>query len=357
MTLLARHLLSDRDVLFVSFTRQYPGWLFPGRSDLDPSREPITTGAEYILDPVNPLSWRRSLQRISDWRPEVVVIPWWVPYWAPAWSVLGRRVKHLPGSPMLLFICHNIFPHESGRLDRAAARIALAPGDGFVVHSEADAVKLKELHPSSRIRITPHPSYQELITVDRAPLPVPVPADKPLLLFCGFVRPYKGLDILIRALPAVLAKQPVHLLVAGEFWEGGAGIQRLIKDLDLKADVTIIDQYLPNELLATCLDRADVVVLPYRSATQSGVVQLAFGSNKPVITTDVGGLAEAVRHRETGLIVPPEDPDSLAGAIISFFEEDLGPIFENNIRRDSERFGWQRLIEQLEALANPDDEG
>ncbi|MGB3713482.1 MAG: glycosyltransferase [Candidatus Promineifilaceae bacterium] len=310
--------------------------------------------AEYLLDPINPLSWRRVLRRIAEFRAEAVVIPWWVPYWAPAWSTIGRRINRLPESPKLLYICHNVYPHESKRWDRAAAKIALSPGDGYIVHASTDEQKLLDLFPGARVRVTPLPSISDLLTVEQAPLPVQVPDDRPLLLFCGFVRPYKGLDILLDALPSVLENQNVHLLIAGEFWEGGDVYRTQIEELGLADAVTIIDRYIPNELLATCVDRAAVVVLPYRSATQSGIVQLAFGKNTPVITTDVGGLAESVDHGRTGMVVPPEDSSALADAIVQYFDQDLGPQFEQNIKNDSERFGWKRLIVQLEELAGPE---
>ena len=190
--------------------------------------------------------------------------------------------------------------------------------------------------------------------MNQAPLPPSIPTDKPLLLFCGFVRPYKGLDILLDALPQVIEKKDIHLLIAGEFWEGGAKYREQIIELRIAESVTIIDRYLANEELAACIDQADVVVLPYRSATQSGIVQLAFGKHPPVITTDVGGLSESVIHERTGLVVPPEDCIALAEAIIQFFDENLGPQFSENIKNDSERFGWERLVAQLEELSRPD---
>jgi glycosyltransferase involved in cell wall biosynthesis len=354
MTFLARFLTDGgKDVLFLSFSRQYPTWLFPGRSDRDPSQQPVTVDAEYLLDPVNPLSWRRTVKRIAQFQAEVVIIPWWVPYWAPAWSIIGRRIKKLAGPPKLIYICHNVYPHERSRWDRAAARRALSPGDGFVVHAESDKRQLLDLLPGSQVRVTPLPSYSDLGNLTKAPLPAQVPTDKPLLLFCGFVRPYKGLDILLDALPAVLKKEQVHLLIAGEFWEGGAAYREQIQELGVGDSITIIDRYLPNEELAACVDQAAVIVLPYRSATQSAIVQLAFGLHTPVITTDVGGLSESVAHEKTGLVVPPEDPEALAEAIVQFFEQNLGPGFEENIRSDTETFSWQRLVDQLEGLANP----
>jgi glycosyltransferase involved in cell wall biosynthesis len=348
-TLLAEHLKREHETLLISFTRQYPRWLFPGRSDRDPSEQPLQTEAEYLLDPVNPISWRRSLRRIERWRADVVVIPWWVPFWAPAWAYLGRAIRRLDKRPRLLFICHNVTPHEKGRFDGLALRLALSSGDAFIVHSQADARELQEHFPEAEIRTAPLPSYAAVAGIEATTLPFALPADRPLLLFCGFIRPYKGLDILLKALPLVLARLPVHLLIAGECWGESGLYDDLISDLGLNSAVTFENRYLRNEELAVCLDLASVVVLPYRSASQSAIVQLALGRGRPVITTDVGGLSEAVEHERTGLVVPPDDPQALAEAIIRFFDDKLGPLFESNIEKDVARFDWNHLIEQLQS--------
>jgi glycosyltransferase involved in cell wall biosynthesis len=353
-TLLARHLRQDHETLLLSFTRQYPRWLFPGRSDRDPSRQPLRTEAEYLLDPLNPLSWLRTARRAAQWQPEVIVMPWWVPFWAPAWAFLGRRLKRLPGRPPLLFICHNVLPHEGSLLDRFALRLALTPGDGFIVHASEDARKLARILPQARMRIARLPTLAALGETGAAALPVAVPDDRPLLLFCGFVRPYKGLDILLEALPQVLAERPAHLLVAGEFWGGSAAYQEQITQLGLQSAVTLLDRYLANEELVACIDAAAVVVLPYRSATQSAVIQIAFGRSKPVITTDVGGLAEAVQDGQTGLVVAPEDPTALAAAVNRFFEQGLAEPFKANIRQADDRFAWSHLEKALLSLAGLD---
>jgi len=359
-TLLARHLREEgHEVLLLSFSRQYPGWLFPGRSDKDPSERPLRAEAEYILDPINPLTWRRTLKRIKEWRPDVVIIPWWHPYFAPAWSILSRGIKRMKSASRLIFICHNVLPHEQGRFSKlllpSVIRITLGKGDGFIVHSQVDETILRSFLPPARITVTPHPTYAALGDVDTTAvaLPVTLPDDRPLLLFAGFVRPYKGLDILLDALPLVLAEMPVHLLAAGEFWQGGeAQYRRQIRDLGIEEHVTIINEYLPDELLAACIDRADVVVLPYRSATQSGVIQAAFGRNTPVITTDVGGLAEVVENGRTGLVVPPEDAAALNGAINQFFVENYVKTFHNNIRLKSKQFSWNSLIQNIYYLTD-----
>lgn len=353
-TLLAQHLAQEpaHEHLLISFSRQYPSWLYKGSSDRDTSRHPLRAEAEYLLDPLNPLSWRRTWRRIGAWQPELVVMFWWVPFWAPAWSLIARAIKRMRPAPRLVYICHNVLPHEAGRLDHLALRAALAPADTLIAHAESEAAELRRFFPGTPVAVTPLPTFAG-VGAEAASLPVEAPSDRPLLLFCGFVRPYKGLDILLDALPQVLAQQPVHLLVAGEFWDDETNYRQQISRLNLDEYVTIDNRYIPDEELSAYLQAADVVVLPYRTATQSAVVQLAFGHGRPVITTNVGGLAEAVEDGRTGLVVPPENVMALAGAIQHYIQAGLQPQFEANIANNSSSFAWGVLVEALTQLGEP----
>ncbi len=365
-TLLARCLAADpaHEVLLISFSRQYPGWLYRGRSDRDPSDAPLHTPAEYLLDPLSPWRWPRVTRRLRQWGPEALILPWWVPFWAPVWAYLGRAGRRLPGKPALLFICHNVLPHEPGPFDRPALRLALSPGDGFVVHSHADAATLSQLLPGARVRVTPLPTYAAVGAPASAagprggagPEATRLPGlpldDRPWFLMCGLIRPYKGLDVLLAAWPGVVRERPAHLVVAGEFWhDSEPGFRRQIAALGLEEHVTLINQYLPDERLAAYVRQASAVILPYRSATQSAVVQLAFGHGTPVITTRVGGLPEAVDDGQTGLLAAPQAPEQLAGAVVRYLNEGLEPVFRANIAARQDRFGWDRLVTALVDLA------
>lgn len=354
-TLLAQHLRQEHEVLLISFSRQYPRWLFPGRDDRDPSQNPLTTPAEYLLDSLNPWSWRQTLQRIQTWQADVVVIPWWVPFWAPVWAYLGWGIKRLPGPPRLLFICHNVLPHEESRLDKLALRLALSSGDGFIVHSQADGQRLRGIWPEARVQVTPLPTYEGLGQSAAASPTLSLPTDRPILLFFGFVRPYKGLDVLLEALPLVLAQRPVHLVIVGEFWQGAERYEEQIERLGLRPHITLMDRYVPDEELIAYVQRANVAILPYRSATQSAVVQVALGHGCPVITTNVGGLAEAVEDGVTGLVVPPENPTALAAAINHYLTQNQESLFranlQQNIQQTNNRFSWSHLETTLRQLA------
>ncbi len=352
-TLLAQHLREENEVLLLSFSRQYPSWLFPGKSDKDPSERPLQTEALYELDPLNPLTWRRTLQQIRSWQPDVVIIPWWHPYFAPVWAGLGWGIQRLKPRPQLLFICHNVVPHEQGRLSHLllprVLKTVLGRGNGFIVHSQADKAILQSHLPKAQVIVSPHPTYAAFGKQPRQKLPISLPNDRPLLLFCGLVRPYKGLDVLLEAV--ALLKRPFHLLVAGEFWQGGlVAYQTQIIRLQLENHVTLLNEYLPDEMLTACIDRANVVILPYRNATQSGIVQIAFGRGKPVITTNVGGLGEVVEDGRTGLVVPPENAPALAEAIDCYFDHNLEEVFSERILAGNGRFSWEHLIQELKSL-------
>jgi glycosyltransferase involved in cell wall biosynthesis len=351
---LAQHLRREHETLLISFKRQYPQWLFPGQSDKDPSKRPLQTDAEYLLDPLNPLTWRQTARRLEEWRADTVIMQWWHPYWTPAWSFLGRKISRFKKRPSLIYLCHNVLPHETGgRVSQTVLphliRFTLQPATGFITHSQTDKQILAKILPNRPIAVSPLPSYMALgeEQIDVA-LPFNLPDDRPLLLFAGFVRPYKGLDILLEAL--ALVERPLHLLVAGEFWQGTAVYEAQIARLGIANRVTLHNEYLTNEALAACLKKANVVALPYRSATQSAVVQLAFGQNCPVITTNVGGLAEVVADGKTGLVVPPEDPVALAAAIERFFAEQMRAELSANIAAEKDRFSWRGLVASLEMI-------
>lgn len=349
-TLLAKQLRQDEaiDLLLISFSKQYPRWLFPGKTDIDPTEMPVQTDAEYLLNPLNPLSWWRTWRRVVRWQPDTVLFAWWHPFFAPAWATLTRTIRASRPAAKLLAICHNVMPHEDGTgwrktVIRWLVKMTLAGFDGYILHSEREADILRELIPQAEVVVTPMPTYAEIGAGNTA-VPkntLPLKPNIPLLLFCGFVRPYKGLDVLIDALPLVLEQQPVQLLVVGEFWRDSyAETVQQLERLDLTAHVTILNEYVTDDLLAFYVQQADAVVLPYRSATQSAVVQLAFGHNKPVITTNVGGLGEVVTHYKTGLVVPPDDPSLLAQAIRTYFEQGLKSEFQENIAGEYGRFSW-----------------
>ncbi|MBA3469587.1 MAG: glycosyltransferase [Herpetosiphonaceae bacterium] len=359
-TLLVKHLReSGHTIPFYSYTRQYPRWLFPGKTDKDPSATPLRVECEYVLDPTNPLTWWRLCRKIRADNPDLVILQWWVPYWTPSLRYISRWLKKHTRSK-IVYICHNVVPHEGGGvLDRRFASTVLKQGDAFIVHSEQDLHRLHALLPNARVVKAQLPTYAEVVqrgvSAEGSQLreQLGLESDQHILLFFGFIRPYKGLEYLIQALPAVLKQVKVHLLVVGEFWSSPEFYQRYAREYAVESAITFVNRYVADEELAPYFDLAEVVVLPYIAATQSAVIQLAFGFGTPVITTRVGGLHEVVQDGVNGLVVPPQDEIALAKAIIQYIEHQLEPIFRKTIRveRTEQKYGWHELVHQIELLA------
>ncbi len=358
-TMLVKHLReAGHQAIFYSFTRQYPRWLFPGKTDKDPSSTPLRVECEYLLDPINPLTWWQLYRKVRADAPDLLLLQWWVPYWTPSLTMISRWVKRHTSAP-LLFVCHNVVPHDGGGfLDRRLAYTVLQRGDAFIVHSDQDRYHLLALLPHARVLKSHLPTYAELVhrptsaQANRLRAELGVPEGRPVLLFFGFVRPYKGLEYLIQALPLIRQQIDAHLLVVGEFWSSPGFYQQYVREFGVEQAVTFVNRYVPDEELGDYFDLTDVVVLPYVSATQSAVVQLAFGFGKPVITTRVGGLHEVVHDGETGLIVPPQDSAALAEAVVRYFVEELGPRMTEQVQRTTaaQTFSWQQLVGHIEQL-------
>ncbi|WP_322816023.1 glycosyltransferase [Chloroflexus sp.] len=360
-TMLVHYLrATGHTTFFYSFTRQYPTWLFPGRSDRDPSAAPLRVECEYLLDPINPFTWWRLVRRVRADQPDLLLLQWWVPYWTPSLTVISSLLKRPPATKIAM-ICHNVLPHDGGGvIDRRLAMTVLRRADALIVHSEPDRYRARALLPHARIVKAFLPTYEPILTNAASAVNAAlrhqwqVPDRRRILLFFGFVRPYKGLEYLIQALAEVRQQLDVHLLVVGEIWGSPAYYQRYAAEFGVTEAITFVDRYVSNEELPAIFSTADVVVLPYVSATQSAVVQLAFGFGKPVITTNVGGLPEVVQDGVTGLIVPPQDAHALAQAIVHYFQDNLAPCLTANVQASAtERAeSWSRLVSIITDLAH-----
>lgn len=347
---LGLELANRHEIVAISFSRQYPALLFPGRTQLDPSPTPPGLTTEALLDSINPLSWGMAGKRIAEVSPDLMVVHWWHPFFGPSIGT-AVRIARRRSRPRVVFICHNITPHEPFPGTRALTRFALAPGDAWLVHSEGLQRELQSLDVQGPILTTPHPpgkAFGELMSRQEAQKRLGLSGNT--VLFFGLVRHYKGLPQLLQAMPLVLNRLTCTLLVVGEFYEGRERCLDLIKTLGLAPYVRVIDQFVPDDEVSLYFSAADVVVLPYAAATQSGIAAIAHSFERPVITTRVGGLPEAVRDGETGLLVEPSNPAALAAAIIRFYEEKMEPTLRRNIVQQRP-FSWKELAATLETVA------
>lgn len=333
----------------ISFSRLYPGFLFPGKTQQDTSSVPIKADAEPIIDSLNPITWFAANKAIRRFQPDMVIASWWHPMFGLQYGTAARSLKQ----SQLVYICHNVEPHESNRWLRGLTEYALGKGDHFIVHSEEDHQNLLRLIPDAHVVKSYHPTYEVFNDGDwdRETCRRELGVEGNVILFFGLVRRYKGLIHLVRAMPKVLSEIDATLLIVGEFYEKKEGYIEEIDSLGISDRVKIIDQYVPNEEVGRYFAASDVVALPYISATQSGIIQIAFGFDKPVIATTVGGLPEVVKHGETGFLVLPENPDVLAETITTYFRENLAGQFSRNIAETKKEFAWERLVDLIEGLA------
>ncbi|HEY6331595.1 MAG TPA: glycosyltransferase family 4 protein, partial [Blastocatellia bacterium] len=316
--------------------------LFPGQTIFDSSKAPMDPGGIAVIDPRNPMTWFATLRRVKAFRPDIVLVQWWNPFIAPALGTISRLLEAT--GIRCIFECHNVFPHERGLFDLPLVDFALSPIRTFITHSSSDRDLLLNEFPAK--------------TVFVAPLPPPASSLEPSLsqrtgrqiLFFGIVRQYKGLDILLRAMPKVLAEVDCRLLIAGEFYDPIELYLNAIHESHLDPYIEVRNRYVPNEDIQGLFDQADLLVMPYLNATQSGIVQMARRAALPVVATRTGGLAESVVEGESGLVCEPGDMDSLANAILKYFRGNMGPVIAEKLRQSVTVVEPSQLCLLIEAL-------
>ncbi len=346
-------------VVRVSFSRLYPDLFFPGKTQYEPGtpdtwREDPAHGDSgqdraIFIDSINPISWLNAGRQLKAAGVEVVVFMVWMPFFAPAYTVIAGTLQK--AGIRVLAIVHNALPHERHTGDQFLTRMFLKRCDSVIAMSKAVCEDIEDLVPGSKPKLIPHPVYDqfgELISREASRRDLGWSRDARILLFFGLIRHYKGLDILLDALPDARKRLPgLHLVIAGEFYESRARYVDHIRRLGLDSEVTLFDEYIPSERLPPLFGACDVVVQPYLSATQSGIIQMAFHFERPVIVSDVGGLAEAVEAHDAGLVVPPSDPQALGDAIVHFFESGVREKLERGVfllKKDSSWSGFSDFI-------------
>lgn len=353
--LMCRALKKKFDVEMISYKMQYPKILFK-KEQRDYSNDTFKIeDTNYALHTANPFNIASVARYINRLRPKMVIIQWWHPYFAPCYWILCKLLRNTK----VLFVCHNVFPHERFPMDRFLAKITLKQGDCFIVQSKMDADDLHTIIENPVYRQTVHPTYNafKIEDIDKAEgrRKLDIPDKKKLLLFFGFIREYKGLKYLIQAMPSIVQKvDDVELLVVGDFAneEEKTEYETLIQNCGVQDYIKIYGGYIPDNEVEKFFVASDLVVLPYVSATQSGIVQIAYGFEKPVVVTNVGGLPDVVTDGKTGYVVEEKNPKQLAEAIVAYFKEDKEKEFTENVRNEAYRFSWDRIVEVVEEMIN-----
>ncbi|WP_026309770.1 glycosyltransferase [Niabella aurantiaca] len=348
---------SGYDCSIWSFSLQYPSFLFPGKSQYtdDPAPEKITIHTR--INAINPLNWIQVGSDIAKAAPDIVVVRYWLPFMGPALGTILRRIRKNKKTKIIC-IADNIIPHEKRPGDIPFTRYFVKACDGFITMSEKVLKDLRQFTQKKAL-LVPHPLYDTFgtpVSKTEAREHLKLPPNGKILLFFGFIRKYKGLDLLLEAISAI-SRQPsagsdqtseisdLKLLIAGEFYEDEAAYQALIDRLDIRDLLILRTGFIPDSEVKYYLCAADLLVQPYRNATQSGVTPLAYYFEKPMVVTNVGGLPALVPHMKSGLVAEPEAA-SIAGAILEFFR--LGEThFIPHLRSEKEKYSWTNLVNAI----------
>lgn len=328
MTYLYEFLKQHYDIVFFNFKVLYPKLLFPGKTQFDSSQQVIPQiPARRIVHAYNPLNWPKVAKAIIREQPDLLLFDWWNPFLGLCYWGVSLLLPEYLRSRMYI-IAENVISHEARAIDAFLTRIGFRFAKGFIALSRVVEQMLQDFRkdrPVYRAELPIFNLYRSMapnqLTKEQARANLNLPLDGEILLFFGYVRKYKGLDLLIQAFAKVAKRRPkMYLVVAGEFYDDVQKYTKLIQELQLSDRILITNRYIPNEQVADYYTAADVVVLPYREATQSAVLTIAYSFEKPVIATEVGGLKEYVYDRKTGILVPPEDVNALSRAIEEYFE-------------------------------------
>ncbi|MVT12399.1 glycosyltransferase [Chitinophaga tropicalis] len=348
---LAEELQKDAEVEIWTFTVQYPKFLFPGKSQYATEPAPANLRIHRRINSINPLNWLRVGRMIRKWNPDMIVTKYWLPLMGPCLGSLlrlGKR-KHTKAVSIL----DNVVPHEKRPGDVAFTKYFLKPVDAFIAMSQSVLDDLRQFEPQKPASLIPHPIYDNYgtpVSKQQAREALKLEQDKRYILFFGFIRQYKGLDLLLQAMAEQEVKdQDIRLIVAGEFYEDATPYQQLLEKLNLGDKVLMHTDFIPNDAVKNYFCAADLVVQPYKSATQSGISQIAYHFDKPMVVTRVGGLVEMVPDNVVGFQCEPI-PADIAAAITRYYKENREADMIAALRIEKQQYSWHRLAAEIHRL-------
>lgn len=349
-------LVKDFDVEVVNFSLLYPSFLFPGSTQFDESNSLIKkTPNKRLINSINPFTWLSTARYIKSLKPDLIAFDWWQPFFGPAYYIISSLLRsHFKNK--ILFITENVISHESRAIDKMLTGFGLKHASSFLALSgkvASDLEMIRAERPVYRSELPVYNCYNFSGSFNRDQLRTKLgykPEHK-VMLFFGYIRKYKGLDLLLHATRHLVQGDPTYrLLIVGESYENIEDYTSLIKQLGIENTVTLIEKFIPNEEVGNYYVPADVVVLPYRSGTQSGILNVAYGFNKPVVVTDVGGLAESLIDGKTGILVKKPNPVAIAESIKHFFEIQHTTNFTEEIEIFVKNNGFNTINETFRSI-------
>ena len=336
-----------------TFTVQYPNFLFPGKTQFSTEPAPEGLAIKRELNSMNPFNWLKVGRKLRKARADIVVMKFWIPYMAPSLGVVARMARKNKKTRVVSII-DNIIPHEKGVADQPLASFFLKSVDGCVTMSKSVLGDVERFNAVKNVVFCPHPLYDnfgEKVSRKDALRFLHLDPDMRYMLFFGIIRDYKGLDLLLQAMGDERIKQmKVKLIIAGEFYNNGEQYHELEKSLGLENQLVWHSEFVPDSEVKYYFNACDIVVQPYKSATQSGVTQIAYHFEKPMLVTDVGGLKEIVPDGVVGYVTAV-DPAQIADALVDFFANDRKEAFERNIQVEKQKYSWGRMVDALVSVS------
>ncbi len=353
---LAKQFIDEgNEVTIYTFSLQYPSFIFPGTTQYSTESKPSNLTINVCINSINPFNWIKVGNNLKNEKPDLVIVRYWLPFMGPCLGFILRQIKKNKQTKIVC-IADNIIPHEKRFGDKAFTKYFVQPVDAFITMSDKVMTDLKLFAPTKPTQLVAHPLYDnfgEKVSKEEARLKLGIKNEELILLFFGFIRKYKGLDLLLNAMKIIKNSkfniQNSKLLIAGEFYEDRKAYDEQIEKLDLQENLILHTDFIPDSKVKYYLCAADVVVQPYKNATQSGVTPLAYHFEKPMIVTNVGGLPSLVPNNKVGLIAEP-NAESIAEKIIDYFTKGEA-YFLPHLIEEKKKFTWSKMTASIKQIA------
>jgi glycosyltransferase involved in cell wall biosynthesis len=351
---LAKQFLDEgHEVKILTFSLQYPKILFPGKTQYSSGKAPENLTIERCVNSINPLNWFKIGCRICKEKPDLLIFKYWMPFMAPCFGTIARLAKRNRHTKVVSIV-DNMIPHEKHFYDTSFSKYFVKPIDAFVAMSRSVKNDVQKFSQKPCV-LSPHPMFDNFgnaISREEALQNMNLSSEFRYVLYFGFIRRYKGLDLLLEAFADErLKKYPVKLIVSGEFYEDSKPYFDIIETYNLRDRIVLKTDFVPDSEVANFFCSADLVTLPYRDATQSGVTQIAYHFAKPMLVTNVGGLAELVPDGKSGYVVTP-NPQAIADALVDFFENRNPEYFTETLHEQRKRFEWNAMTDTIQQITN-----
>jgi glycosyltransferase involved in cell wall biosynthesis len=351
---LAREFQQAKDEVNIeTFSLQYPEFLFPGTTQYSSLPAPEELKIHVSVNSINPFNWIKIGWKLRKQQPDILVVKFWLPFMAPCLGTICRIAKSNKHTK-IISILDNIIPHEKRIGDTLFTKYFVNSVDGFIAMSDSVYNDLSVFNTTKPRLLNPHPlfdNYGESVSKQEAIQQLQLDINKKYILFFGLIRDYKGLDILLKAMATEnLRHSDIQLIVAGEYYSNKDEYEKLIQELQVQNKIHLHTRFIPDDEVYKFFCAADVVVQPYKHATQSGVTQICYHFNKPMIVTNVGGLPEIVPNNKVGLVVEPNE-QAVADAILHFYNENKETEFVQNILEEKKKYSWKLMAEKVKSLA------